>query len=55
MKELLEARERDLKEKTAQANELATFLDSCSKKNRELLAQAAKVDFAPIKVAEEHA
>jgi hypothetical protein len=38
--------------KTAQANELAKVMDSCSKKNQELLAQVAKFDSAAIKACD---
>ncbi len=38
--------------KNAQANELAKLLDSYLEKNRELLAQAAKVNSAAIKAVE---
>jgi len=52
LKELLEAKDRDLMGKTAQANELAKVMDSCSKKNQQLLAQVAKFDSAAIKACD---
>jgi precorrin-6B methylase 2 len=52
LKELLEAKDRDFMGKNAQANELAKLLDSYLEKNRELLAQAAKVNSAAIKAVE---